>query len=116
MSTRSLNIALIGSSFMGRTHSNAYMKVAKFFDLPLEPVMHTIAARDAKKVAAFAKRWGWNHSTANWKDVCDNPEIDLIDIGTPNHVHKEMASLIFEVPVSEITGDQRSAAKNMPKG
>ena len=28
-------------------------------------------------------------------------------------VHKEMASLIFEVPVSEITGDQRSAAKNI---
>ncbi|HAI13339.1 MAG TPA: dehydrogenase [Phycisphaerales bacterium] len=96
MSTRSLNIALIGSSFMGRTHSNAYMKVAKFFDLPLEPVMHTIAARDAKKVAAFAKRWGWNHSTANWKDVCDNPEIDLIDIGTPNHVHKEMALAALE--------------------
>jgi predicted dehydrogenase len=76
---------------MGRTHSNAYLKVAKFFDLPLEPVMHTIAARDAEKVAAFAKRWGWQNSSSNWKEVCTNPEIDLIDIGTPNHVHKEMA-------------------------
>ncbi len=91
MSTRSLNIALIGSSFMGRTHSNAYLKVAKFFDLPLEPVMHTIAARDAEKVAKFAKRWGWLNNSTNWKEVCSNPEIDLIDIGTPNHVHKEMA-------------------------
>ncbi|MAX25710.1 MAG: dehydrogenase [Phycisphaeraceae bacterium] len=91
MSTRSLNIALIGSSFMGRTHSNAYLKVAKFFDLPLEPVMHTIAARDAQKVAMFAKRWGWQNSSSNWKEVCANPDIDIIDIGTPNHVHKEMA-------------------------
>jgi predicted dehydrogenase len=96
MSARSLNVALIGSSFMGRTHSNAWMKVGKFFDLPIEPLMHTIAARDADKVAAFAKRWGWHNSTARWQDVCDNPEIDLIDISTPNHVHMEMALAAME--------------------
>lgn len=123
MSTRLLNVALIGSSFMGRTHSNAYMKVAKFFDLPLEPVMHTIAARDEKKVAAFAKRWGWHHSTANWKEVCDNPEIDLIDISTPNHVHKEMAlaalaagkHLACEKPLAGNLDDAREMLKAAKK-
>ena len=33
-----LNIGMIGYGFMGRTHSNAYMKVGKFFTPPVLPV------------------------------------------------------------------------------
>ena len=96
MAKKELNVGLIGSSFMGRTHSNAYMKVAKFFDLPLEPIMHTIAARDAKKVATFAQRWGWKNNTNHWPDLCSHPEIDLIDICVPNHKHMEIALAALE--------------------
>ncbi|MDB5289939.1 MAG: Dehydrogenase, partial [Phycisphaerales bacterium] len=35
MAKSTINVCLLGSKFMGRTHSNAYLKVAKFFDLPL---------------------------------------------------------------------------------
>ena len=39
---KNCNVALIGQGFMGRTHSNAYLKVGKFFtDLPMQPTMHT---------------------------------------------------------------------------
>src|SRR5205085_2727687 len=47
MATPSINVCLIGHKFMGRTHSNAYLKVYKFFtDLPVEPAMHTICGRN----------------------------------------------------------------------
>lgn len=88
---RPLNIGLIGSKFMGRTHSNAYLKAAKFFDLPRLPVMHTIAARNLAETQAFAERWGWQHASDDWKAMVNNPDIDLVDIGTPNHVHHEQA-------------------------
>ena len=48
MATKTVNVALIGSKFMGRVHSNAYLKVGKFFDLPVMPVMDTVTARDGK--------------------------------------------------------------------
>src|SRR5664280_2920551 len=38
----SINVALVGQGFMGRTHSNAWGQVAKFFKPPLTPVMHTV--------------------------------------------------------------------------
>ena len=38
-----LNVAMIGYQFMGRAHSNAWRQVGRFFDLPLQPVLHTIA-------------------------------------------------------------------------
>ena len=37
-----INVALIGQGFMGRTHSNAWGQVGKFFQAPLTPVMHTV--------------------------------------------------------------------------
>jgi predicted dehydrogenase len=86
-----LRIALIGQKFMGRTHSNAFLKVNRFFDVPFRPVMHTICGRDAGELREFAERWGWLHATTDWKQAVRDPEIDLVDIGTPNHLHKAMA-------------------------
>ena len=54
--SKSINVALIGQKFMGRAHSNAYLKAPRFFDLPLNPVMHTIIARDLPSLQAFADR------------------------------------------------------------
>ena len=91
-----LNICLIGQKFMGRTHSNAYLKVEKFFDLPRRPVMHTICGRDAAELIEFAQRWGWRQASTDWKRAVMDEEIDLVDVGTPNHVHREQAIAALE--------------------
>lgn len=86
-----INIALIGQKFMGRAHSNAYLKVERFFNVPIKPVMHTIAGLDLISLAPFADRWGWKNYGTNWKDVVKDPAIGLVDISTPNHMHAEQA-------------------------
>jgi predicted dehydrogenase len=91
-----INVCLVGQKFMGRTHSNAYLKVAKFFDLPVEPVMHTICGRDKAELEGFARKWGWKNASTNWKDAFQNPEIQLIDIGVPNDKHMELAVAALE--------------------
>ncbi len=90
------NVALIGQQFMGRAHSNAYLKVPRFFDVPIEPVMHTIAARDGKSLEPFATRWGWRHWTTRWRDLAADDAIDLVDVSTPNDVHAEQAIAMLE--------------------
>ncbi len=90
------NVALIGSKFMGRAHSNAYLKVAKFFEPPVKPIMRTIAARNEAELAEFAKRWGWENYTTSWKEAATDPEIDLVDVVTPNNVHAEHSIAALE--------------------
>ena len=90
------NIALVGTKFMGRAHSNAYLKVAKFFDLPTAPVMHTITARNEGELKEFAQRWGWQNYTTDWKAAVGSSEVDLVDIVTPNNVHAEHAIAALE--------------------
>ena len=96
MPGQTCNVALIGTKFMGRAHSNAYLKVAKFFDLPVAPVMHTVAARHAKETRSFAQRWGWQHASTDWKAIVTDAEIDLVDLVTPNNVHAEQAIAALE--------------------
>ncbi|HOA72410.1 MAG TPA: Gfo/Idh/MocA family oxidoreductase [Phycisphaerae bacterium] len=99
---KTCNVALIGQGFMGRTHSNAYLKVSKFFtDLPVNPVMHTVFGMENENPQVFASRWGWKNYSTDWKKVIANEEIDFVDIVTPNHMHMPpaMAALEAKKPV-----------------
>ena len=87
-----LNVALVGTGFMGRAHSNAWMSVNKFFDVPRDVVMHTVCGSDLGQAEAFAERWGWQHATADVDDVVGNGEIDLVDVTTPNDLHRVHAT------------------------
>ncbi len=85
------NVALLGQKFMGRAHSNAYLKATRFFNLPKQPVMHTIVGLDLIALAPFADRWGWKNYSTTWKDVVRSSEIHLVDVSTPNYMHAEQA-------------------------
>ena len=126
MAKKVINVALIGSKFMGRAHSNAYLKVGKFFDLPVEPVMHTVAARNESELTAFADQWGWRHHRTDWRQAVTDPEISLVDVSTPNHVHRDQAiaalesgkHVACEKPMAGTLDDARAmlkAAKKMRK-
>lgn len=86
-----LNIGLIGYGFMGRAHSNAYRQVSQFFELEYRPVMKAACARDESKLRAFAANWGWESTETDWRRLIDRPDIDAIDIGSPNNTHREIA-------------------------
>ena len=91
-----LNVALIGQKFMGRAHSNAISQVSHFFELPLEPIKHTVCGRNEKELKGFARSWGWRNYSTRWQDLAENPDIGLVDIGTPNHVHAEQSIAMLE--------------------
>ncbi len=93
---RTCNIGLLGQGFMGRTHANAYLKVSKFFDLPIQPVMHTTFGLPEEKPEVYAQRWGWLNHSHDWKEVIRDPLIDLIDLVTPNYMHAPMAVAALE--------------------
>lgn len=86
-----LNVALLGSKFMGRAHSNAWLNVGKFFAVDPAPVMHTVVGRNTSELAAFASQWGWANASTDWEAVVAAADVDLVDIGTPNNMHAEQA-------------------------
>ena len=91
-----LGIALLGSKFMGKAHSNAWAQVGRFFDLPMTPRMEVAAARDAAHLATFAARWGWQRWTTNWEEAVSDPEVAVVDVATPNRLHHDQALAALE--------------------
>ncbi len=91
MSKKPLNIGLVGYGFMGRTHSNAFLQAGRFFDLPFQPVLKAVCARNAERVQAFASNWGYESVETDWHKLIERDDIDLIDIASPNDTHAEIA-------------------------
>lgn len=90
MAKKKLNVALVGAAFMGKTHSNAWRKVGMFFDLPVEPVMKVLCGKFPEELEV-ADRYGWEETSLNWKEVVNRPDIDIVDVCTPNFLHPPIA-------------------------
>ncbi len=88
---KTLNVGLIGQKFMGRMHSNAWIKAPLFFDTPIKPVLKIICGRHKQQAQAFAKQWGWQEATDDWREVVNHPDVDVVDISTPTALHHEIA-------------------------
>jgi predicted dehydrogenase len=91
MAKQRLNVGLVGCGFMGRTHSNAFRQVGKFFDLTQHVVLKAVCARNEATVRTFAENWGYETVETDWRALVARPDIDLIDIATPNSTHAEIA-------------------------
>src|SRR3954467_13697157 len=91
MAKKKLNVGLVGYGFMGRTHSNAFLQAPRFFDVPYEPVLMAVCARNADRVRSFAANWGYASVETDWRSVVERKDIDLIDIASPNDTHAEIA-------------------------
>ena len=88
---KNLNIGMVGYGFMGRTHSNAFSQVPHFFDVPFRPFLKAICARNLTRAEAFAAKWGYERVETDWHNLVASPDIDLIDIASPNDTHAEIA-------------------------
>jgi len=91
MANKQLNIGLVGYGFMGRAHSNAFLQAPRFFDLPYRPVLKAMCARNPDRAKAFAANWGYESIESDWRALVARPDIQLIDIASPNDTHAEIA-------------------------
>jgi len=89
---RTLGIGIIGDGLMAKEHSMAWRSVrAVYGDLPFEPRLVTLVHPDSDRAADAAARYGFARSSSAWQDVIDDPEIQIVNIVTPNAFHKEVA-------------------------
>jgi len=115
----SINVALIGQGFMGRSHSNAWGQVNKFFKPPIRAVMHTVFGQPEEKPEEFARNWGWQHASTDWQAVVRSPDIGLVDVVTPNYMHAPVAIAALEAgkhvacekPLAGTLADARAMAE-----
>ncbi|MEW6633547.1 MAG: Gfo/Idh/MocA family oxidoreductase, partial [Pseudomonadota bacterium] len=90
--TRTLNVAMIGGGFMGKAHALAYAAMPMFFwPAPAIPVRKVVVDVTEALADEGRRRYGFEESSADWRAVVKRPDIDVIDIVTPNDSHAAIA-------------------------
>lgn len=88
---KTLKIGLIGSGYMGKAHAIAFKTASAVFPLSAKIVCDMIAEVNEELAEQKAKEFGFQRFTGDWRQLVNDPEIDVVDICAPNHLHKEMA-------------------------
>ena len=86
-----LNVALIGTGMMGRLHSLALATLPSFFpDLPA--VRRSVVVDVTEELAQRgAHQFGYDEWALDWKKAIARPDIDVVNIVTPNDSHRPIA-------------------------
>jgi predicted dehydrogenase len=94
---KSLNVGLIGSGFMGQAHADAYRRAGILYrNLPRTPVLYAIADQNDALAEQARSRLGFAKGYGDWRRLVEDPEVDVVDITTPNHLHVEPALAAIE--------------------
>lgn len=86
-----LKVALIGYSFMGSIHAQAWTTAPRFFDLGATPELAVVCGRNEDAAREFAQKFGISRVETDWRTVVEDPEIDVVDICTPGKLHAPIA-------------------------
>jgi len=89
--TAETNIGIIGMGWMGSVHARSYNAVKdKFYSDGLIPRLVICADDVAERGSEAQARFGFEEITTNWMDVINHPKVTVVDITSPNFLHREM--------------------------
>lgn len=117
---KKLNVGLVGAGFMGKAHVVGYSNMPKlFWPAPAVPVMKTICDIVPEIAADAKERFGFEKCCTDWKEIVNDPEIDVVSICTPNNAHAEVAiaalkagkHVICEKPIASTLKDAKAMAE-----
>ena len=92
---KEIGIGVIGMGWMGLTHSRSYRQIPSHFpESGIRPRL-VICADDVEERATQAQAMlSFEESTTDWRKAVDHPEVGVINITTPNHLHVEFVEAI----------------------
>ena len=76
---------------MGKAHAVAFHAAPVMFPLYCAIQCELLAEVDAELAQQKAKEFGFRRATDDWRKLVTDPSVDVVDICSPNFLHKEMA-------------------------
>ena len=81
-------VGILGFGFMGKAHTFGYQTMQLYYDnLPFLMKLGAVATRDEEKGKALQQEFGFEYYAADEDRIINDPNIDIIDICTPNNMH-----------------------------
>ena len=88
---KTLGIGMVGYGFIGRVHTLSYLNLPYYYKpMPARLKMVGVASVPVSDAEEGVEQAGFEFATDNWKDLIARDDIDIIEVCTPNFLHKEV--------------------------
>src|SRR5579863_656371 len=88
-----VTVGVIGMGWMGTVHSRSYLQVPdRFHDSNIRPELIVCADESESRAKEAQERFGFERYTTRWQDVIADPQVQVVNIATPNHMHLEIVT------------------------
>ncbi len=85
---KTYRIGLLGFGAMGQTHAYAIHNFPYFYrNLPFSARIAGVVTRSLEKSECICEQYGFDRAYKNEDELIDDPDIDVVDICTPNYLH-----------------------------
>ncbi len=86
-----IGIGVIGMGWMGTVHSRSYTGIpSRFDDDDLHPRLIICADAVEARAQKAQSKLGFQQYTTDWHDVVNHPDVQVVNIATPNDQHIEI--------------------------
>ena len=84
------NVGILGYGMIGKVHAYGYRNLPFYYDpVPLEArITHVVTGREETAEKA-RQALGASVASTDYRTVTEDPQIDIVHVCTPNHLHKE---------------------------
>ena len=80
---------MIGYGWIARAHAHAILTLDHMAPLPRRLELVSVAGRSAERAADFAAELGFARSSADWAEVVEADDVDVVAVATPVEAHAE---------------------------
>lgn len=88
-----VGVGLVGAGWMGTAHSRAYLQAAdRFSESGIRARLVVCADEVDSRAREAQERFGFARYTTNWQEVLRDPEVQVVNVTTPNYLHREIAT------------------------
>jgi predicted dehydrogenase len=95
--TRVIGVGVIGMGWMGLVHGRSYRMIAdRFYESGIRARLVICADEIEARAREAQKRLGFEECTTNWKQVIAHPDVEVVNVAAPNHLHLEMVRLVTQ--------------------
>ena len=87
---KDMNVGFIGFGFIGKVHAYGYVNLPFFYPgLPFRPRITHVCTSRAETAAQGCALVGAPNAVTDFRQVTENPDVDIVHICSPNHLHRE---------------------------
>ena len=114
-----LGVAVVGFGWMGRVHTQAYVRLPHHFpQLTGRPDRIAVADAVPGRAEEAAERYGFATAARDWHEIAADPRIRAVSVAAPNFLHREIGTAMaragkhiwIEKPVGLTADDARAVA------